>query len=439
MAIPRARRRATPPLLNLVYLADVRFPLERANGIQTMETCWALAARGHEVDLVVRDDRHRPQRDPFDYYGLATLRQLVIHHVPLARTRVPASVNRFEYLFAAARTVFFGAAFDIVMTRDLGVASLLLRLNRNVPLVYESHGYAPEVAAALPKMLSTARPPSRAKIDRLARREARVWRDAAGYATITAGLADDLRRRFGDRGRLVVIPDGVRLPDESVRLKPDTPTERHVRLKPDTTAVASGVSRTRDGIVVGYAGHLYTWKGVDVLLEALAHMSNVRGLIVGGHQHEPDLARARALASTLRIGDRVTFTGQVAHADVPALLAATDILVLPNPASAISTHATSPLKLFEYMAAGRAIVASDLPSIREVLTDGATALLVAPGDARAMAAAIDRLAADPSLRTRLGTAAHAAAADYSWTRRAERLEGLFRQVLDARLATGQRR
>jgi glycosyltransferase involved in cell wall biosynthesis len=416
MSISRAVRRATPPFLNIVYFADVRFPLERANGIQTMETCWALAARGHEVDLVARDDRHRPPRDPFAYYGLAPLRQLVVHHVPMARSRLPPSLDRFEYLFAAAGNVFFGAPLDIVITRDLGVASLLLRLNRDVPLVYESHGYAPDVAAALPKMLSTATPPSRAKINRLAHREARVWRDAAGYVTITAGLADELRRRFGDRERLAVVPDGVRVESS------------------ETPPAGEG-----EAVVVGYAGHLYPWKGVDVLLHALAQVPEARGVIVGGHEREPDLARMRELASTLRLNDRVVFTGQVAHSEVPARLASIDILALPNPASAISTHATSPLKLFEYMAAGRAIVASDLPSIREVLTNDVTALLVTPGDAAAMANAIRRLARDRSLRARLGSAARAAVGHYSWSRRAERLETLFHQVLDRRTASGDRR
>ncbi len=422
MSTHRAPRRASPPFLNIVYLADVRFPLERANGIQTMETCWALAERGHEVDLVVRSDRQVPQRDPFEYYGLPPLPRLAIRHVPLARTRMPAYLNRFEYLFAAAGSVFFGAPLDIVMTRDLGVAALLLRMNRRVPLVYESHGYAPDLAAALPGMLSTARAPSAAKLDRLARREERVWRGAAGYVTITAGLADDLRARFGDRQRLAVVHDGVRLPGDEVRLTPGP------------AFMASGSSPTNDRPIVGYAGHLYPWKGVDVLLHALAQVPEVGGLIVGGHEREPDLARMRALASTLGIGDRVAFTGQLRHAEVAARLDAADVLVLPNPPSAISTRATSPLKLFEYMAAGRAIVASDLPSIREVLANDDTALLVKPGDAGGLADAIRRLAADPSLRARLGDAARRASADYSWSRRAERLEALFRQVLDARTA-----
>ncbi len=99
---------------------------------------------------------------------------------------------------------------DIVMTRDLAVASLLLRLPRRPPLVYESHGYAPEVAAALPDLVSTATTPAAAKLARLTRRESFVWRHADGYVTITNGLASTHNARFGARPRVAVVPDGAR-------------------------------------------------------------------------------------------------------------------------------------------------------------------------------------------------------------------------------------
>jgi glycosyltransferase involved in cell wall biosynthesis len=104
------------------------------------------------------------------------------------------------------------------------------------------------------------------------------------------------------------------------------------------------------------------------------------------------------------------------------------VLVLPNPASAISTRFTSPLKLFEYMAAGRPIVASDLPSIREVLRHEENALLVEPGNPSALAAGVRRLLDDRALADRLSSAALADVQDYSWNRRAERLEVLLEQV-----------
>ena len=134
-------------------------------------------------------------------------------------------------------------------------------------------------------------------------------------------------------------------------------------------------------------------------------MPDVRCVIVGGQEKEPDLARLQTLTSRLGIENRVTFEGLLPPSAVSGALVRADVLALPNPASAISTHATSPLKLFEYMAAGKAIVASNLPAIREVLTDERTALLVTPGDPEALAAGLRRLAADPDLRGRLADAA----------------------------------
>jgi glycosyltransferase involved in cell wall biosynthesis len=393
-------------LVKILYFADIRFPLERANGIQSMETCHALAGRGHQLYLVVRPDTHAPPRDPFDYYGLAKSARLIVDRVPVSG---PHLVRRVEYLaFALGRATGAGRA-DVVMTRDLAVASLLLRLPARPPLVYESHGYAPEVAAALPDLVSTARTPNASKLARLARRESFVWRRADGYVTITNGLASAHNARFGARPRVAVVPDGVRLVPPGSR-------------PPDTSAP----------FTVAYAGHLYAWKGVDVLLEAIARIPDVRCVIVGGQEKEPDLARLRTLTSRLGIENRVTFTGLLPPSSVPDALGRADVLALPNPASAISTYSTSPLKLFEYMAAGKAIVASNLPAIREVLTDERTALLVTPGDPDALAAGIRRLAGDPELRGRLADAALHLVAEYSWERRAERLEALFTEVLASR-------
>jgi glycosyltransferase involved in cell wall biosynthesis len=103
--------------------------------------------------------------------------------------------------------------------------------------------------------------------------------------------------------------------------------------------------------------------------------------------------------------------------------------VLPNTATAISERYTSPLKLFEYLAAGRAIIASDLPALREVLTHDVTAWLVPPGDAAALAGALGTLARDSARRQRFGEAARALSAEYTWDRRAERLEEAFAAAL----------
>jgi len=392
--------------VRILYLADIRFPLERANGIQTMETCHALASRGHQVSLAVRPDTNDPTRDPFTFYGLRHIESLHVETVPLGG---PPAVRRAGYVAFAVARAMGRVRQDVIFTRDLGVASVLVRLPRLArgPVVYEAHTIAADEAAARHEMLTATPEASPTKLRRLAARDAGVWRRTDGYVTITHGLKSEMERRFGARENIAVVPDGAR---------------------PGTDAAndgEAGGSRAPRPYTIGYAGHLYPWKGVELIIEAVTALSDTRGLIVGGHEQEPDLERVKALAVQRDCARRVTFTGLLPPAEVAARLRDADVLVLPNPSSAVSNVFTSPLKLFEYMAAGRPIVASDLPSIREVLTHERNALLIAPGNPQALTAAIRRLNDDRALGKRLARQALSDVAEYTWTKRAERLEALF--------------
>jgi glycosyltransferase involved in cell wall biosynthesis len=384
--------------VTVLYFADTRFPIERANGVQTMETCHALARRGHDVTLVVRPDSATAPRDPFAFYGLPPAPGLRMHVVPGAGS---GRARRIRFLLAAARLAT-GRREAVVLTRDLGLAAWLLQLPkaRRPVLIYESHGPADVVAAEMPVLLGKPElAPSPGKLRRLGRREARVWVRAAAYVAITQALADELARRFGPRPNVFVVPDGAR-----------------------DAGAARAESAPTDPFVAGYAGHLYPWKGVDVFVRAVALAEGVDGLIVGGHPGEPDLERVRRLVRDLGIEARVSITGLVPPREVTARLASASALVLPNTASAISERYTSPLKLFEYLTIGRPIVASDLPSIREVLTDGQTAMFVPPGNAAELAAALVQLKEDPALAVSLGAAAAALAPRFTWDERARRIE-----------------
>lgn len=394
--------------MRILYLADIRFPLERANGVQTMETVWHLAARGHSVTMLVRPDTAEAARDPFRFYGVDPLPTLTIRRALVAG---PASCRRALYLIRAVAAVS-AARFDLVFTRDLGVASAILRLpaSRRPPVVYESHGYAPDVRRQLPAMIPNARPASAARLRRLERRERRVWAEAQGYVTITRALADDLTQRYGPRARVLVAHDGVRA------------------FEPPANAWTGPA----DPPTVVYAGHLYAWKGVDVLIAAARLLPAVRVRIIGGMPGEPDLERLRAAARTAGLSGRVEFTGFVPPSDVRPRLLAADVLVLPNTETSVSARYTSPLKLFEYLAAGRPVVASRLPALEEVLVHERNALLVTPGDPAALAAAVRRLVDEPALGARLASQGLADVAEYSWTRRAERLSALFDDVVTHR-------
>jgi len=396
--------------MRILSLADIRFPLERANGIQTIETCHALARRGHQVTLLVRPDTQRPARDPLAFYDLPPIDTLTIARVPVRGTAV---LRRAQYVAAALRRAIGARDIDVVFTRDLGIASLLLRWprKRRPPIVYESHGYAPVVSGLLPELLSTAPRASQLKERRLARRERHVWRNAEGYVTITAALARELQERIGAVRDVHVVPDGARV---------------------GPAAAFDWIGPSGPSPLVAYAGHLYPWKGVDVLIEALALAPSLRGRIIGGHASEPDLARLQAKAQQLGLAGRLEFTGFQPPAAVAGSLRAADALVLPNRATTMSARYTSPLKLFEYLAAGRPIVASDLPALREILRDNENARLVPPDDPRALAEALLALSRDPATAVRLARGAFDTASEYSWDRRAARLEPVLQTATDLR-------
>jgi glycosyltransferase involved in cell wall biosynthesis len=391
--------------VRILYLADIRFPLERANGLQTFETCRALAARGHAVTLLVRPDTMRPGRDPYLFYGGAREASLTISRVP---SLPGAPLRRGAYLSAAlARAA--SSAPDVLFTRDLGIADLVLHLPRTMrpPVVFESHGYAPVMAIERPAALGGGTPPPPAKLARLTRRESRVWRRAAGYVTLTRVHQQELEDRFGPRSNSAVVPDGVRLSPARTRA-------------PSTSA---------GPFTIAYAGHLYPWKGVDVVIDALAELPDARLRIVGGHPGEHDHVRLDERARAQGVEPRVTFTGWLPPTSVAAELAQAHALVLPNPRTLVSERYTSPLKLFEYLAAGRPIVASDLASLREVLRDEENALLVEPGSPAALAAALMRVRDQPELSERLAAQAFADAAHFGWDTRAERLSLVIESAL----------
>jgi len=382
--------------LQILCFADTRFPIERANGVQTFETCHALARRGHSVTLLTRPDSAPVARDPFRFYGRPPEPRLRIDTVP---ARGPARARRLRYLLATLRLAS-SAREAVIFTRDAGVAAWLLQLpkSRRPAVIYESHGLAPVVAAEMPALLGKPElAPSPAKLRRLERREQRIWKHARAYVSITQALARELERHYGPRDSVFVVPDGAKS--------------------------LTGVPAPRsDRFVAGYAGHLYPWKGVDVFVQALTHAPEVHGLIVGGHPGEADLQRVTTLVRERGLTDRVTITGLVSPSDVAYALAPASALVLPNTQSAISERYTSPLKLFEYLSMGRAIIASDFPSIREILTDGRTARLVPAGDSHALGAALMKLRRDATLTAALAGGAAALAPEYTWERRAERLE-----------------
>lgn len=160
--------------------------------------------------------------------------------------------------------------------------------------------------------------------------------------------------------------------------------------------------------------------GPDVFLAALARLGSEPAweAVIAGDG--PWAGRLSARATELGLGDRVRFAGRLPHDEIPALLRAADVLVMPSRREAFGVAA------LEAAACGLPVVASDVGGVAETVVDGRTGLLVPPGDPAALAAALARLAADPDLRARLGAAGRERTAElYAWARCVERLERVY--------------
>ncbi|HTW69121.1 MAG TPA: glycosyltransferase family 4 protein [Acetobacteraceae bacterium] len=224
-----------------------------------------------------------------------------------------------------------------------------------------------------------------------------VWRSATRVLAVTGVLRDVIAAAGVPVQRIAVVPNGI-----------------------DPAQFAHLPARTaEDGsVVLGFVGFIRDWHGLDSVIAAMAAQRDgpkLRLVVVGDGPARPALEQQ---AASLGLGERVTFTGLQPHNAIPALVAGFDIALQP-----LVVPYASPLKIFDYMAAGRAIVAPDQPNIREVLRDGETAMLFSPDEPDAMWRAISRLAGDAALRQRLGAAAREEIArrDYTWRGNAARV------------------
>jgi len=183
-------------------------------------------------------------------------------------------------------------------------------------------------------------------------------------------------------------------------------------------------------VVAGFVGTFGPWHGVEKLAEAIKSIPAkvpVRFLLVGsGSLH----AEVEKQLETQTLAGKVIFTGSVGHDRVPALLDACDILVAPHvPLADGSEFFGSPTKIFEYMAMGKAIVASRLGQIGEVLADQETALLVQPGNVEELAAAIVKFIESGELRKGLGARAREVAErEHTWTHNAQRVLDAYKSL-----------
>ena len=182
-----------------------------------------------------------------------------------------------------------------------------------------------------------------------------------------------------------------------------------------------------NGKAILYLGHLYPQKGTNVLIEALQFLPQRKLIIIGGNKAE-DMIRIRTLSDRFGVGDRVEITGYLEPPLIETYLNQVGVGVIPILDLLETRLFTSPLKLFDYMAAKIPIVASDLPSIREVLTNGETGILVEANNPRKLAEGIQKVLSDHRLAQKISEQAYRKAHNFTWKKRSEQISLFLEQV-----------
>jgi len=389
--------------MHIYYIDPHPVPGDCPEAMQILQTVDALAALGAEISLLT--PATTTPIDPAAILGRPLHGR--VHLCPLDISRSWWHTPRSSQPFYRAACDYMRTVrdCDALLVRNLKLAEHLLRLPHRPRLLFETH----EVFA---RTFSEQHPRRnlrmRYKLARLRAREGMVYRGADALAALTEWLIADLREEYGVGTPAAVVPDGVDL-----------------QLAQATTTPERSDGTTR----LLYLGSLHPWKGVPILISALAQIPLAQLRIAGGPAHR--IAELQLLAASTGVSSQVAFLGQISPLDRFKAIAEADICLLPLSATSIASRYTSPLKLFEYMALGKPIVSADVPAIRSVLTSGESALLVPPGDVAALAAAVRQLMEQPALRAKLGGNALKLAQQYSWQARAATLLRLARNPASA--------
>ena len=397
--------------MRILHVLDHGLPLQSGYTFRTRAILKAQEARGWRIAAVTGPRYHNgaPDReivDGIDFHRTPPVAKLPPVVQEIAEIR--AFARRIDAAVAAFRPDILHAHSPVLDA----LAALRVTKRRKLPLVYEIRAFWEDAAVGN----GTGREGSPRY---RATRALETWavRRADAVAVICEGLKRDLIARGIDPARILVSPNGVDLGLFGA------PPPRDAALA-DTLGLGDET--------IGFIGSFYDYEGLDDLIAAMpalvAARPNVRLLLVGGGPMEAAL-RAQAAASP--VADRIVFAGRVPHTEVERYYSLVDVLAYPRKQMRL-TDLVTPLKPLEAMAQERLVAASDVGGHRELIRDGETGTLFAPGDPAAIAAALAGLLADragwPARRVR-GRAF--VEAERNWSSNILRYEPVYQRLAEA--------
>ncbi|OKY75624.1 MAG: hypothetical protein BM485_07830 [Desulfobulbaceae bacterium DB1] len=370
--------------MRLAYCYPEALPSKTARSIQVVNTCFALAGELEELILYVPQGVYAGG-EIFSYYGLEKPSNLKISFI--RKSLGPITSHKFY-------NYFLGVSLkkdqpDILFSRHLQTADFLL--NHSAPLIYESHEIFSEK-----KNASTR--------DNLL--EKKVMANASGVVFISQGLRRVMAEHY------IITENQEIIPSSAKRI--ELFAEKQIKPENVNTFVYVGTTR-------------YGWKGVDVLIDAVELLPEKYVLEIVGELDEK-FSRQKKVVQLIEQG-RLISRGYLQASEVFSFMRKTKVAVIPNSArDRISALFTSPLKLIEAISAGVAVVVSDLPSMREIVSEN-EAVFVQPDNPFSLAAGVRKLFEDDSLRNKLAENGWKRSREYSWQSRAQKIADLAQKIL----------
>lgn len=367
--------------MKIYYLANARIPTEKAHGLTIVKSCEAFARAGAEVTLFV-PRRKNQLTDVFKTYDVE--KRFEVRYLPVIdMLRFSSSPWAFYvnlasfYASAFFALVLAGKKNAIVYTRDVSLLPLSML---GMPIFLESHHVFGK----------------RARYFALARR-------ARGIITISQELKKQFVAEGFSKDHLLVSPSGVDLSTFSI----DIPQEQARR----------ELSLSLDSKIIAYTGNFTTMgedKGISDILKALVQLPGILFVAAGGS--DKDIARYASEAAHLGVSAQALFAGFQSQKMLALYQRAADMLLMPYPDTIHYRSNMSPVKMFEYMASGRPIIATELPTIGEVLNEK-NAIMIPPGSPTSLAQGIKTLLENPDRGRALAEEAKETVKKYTWTER----------------------
>jgi glycosyltransferase involved in cell wall biosynthesis len=370
--------------MKIVYISTSYIPSRAANSIHVMKMCQALVKNGHEVVLISWDRKGflEPDIDDiFAFYGVEKCFELVKINC--------LSILGSYYLYNLLSAIKVHQINpDLVYSRE--IFGCLISAKTGFSVIYESH--------------STLKP---GNIREWAFRQLLKSSKLKFLVVITNALKEYYKNNYSfPETKMIVVPDGADIVSEKSK--------------------SFILPNKNKKMQIGYVGHLYSGRGIDIIISMTKTFSQADFHLVGGLEKDIQFWKKEALGLK-----NIFFHGFVSPSEAEKYRAAFDILISPYQEN-VSTCGgkntldwMSPLKIFEYMAAGKPIICSDLSVLREILENEKNALLCPPDDLNAWKNALKRLMCDPELRNRLGEVAKKEFIEkYTWRARAKRLLSL---------------